>query len=169
MKTFKQFIKENSSSSKPDYSKVRGTMSNVTHHYTTEKGSTYAHGSDNTSIRYKAPRLEKGKMKGGKLEPKSSRTVFMEPEHAKRMAEVYQSQGQKPQFVPHPNKPGHAAIVRGVDYGPHKAGSIIHGGEAPYSTTPKVGLSPVEHIPVGDGRYHAHFGHSIVHVEKLEK
>jgi hypothetical protein len=167
MKTFKQFLKENLV--KPDYSKVHGTVQNATHHYTTAKGSTYAHGSDNTSVRFKAPRQENGVMKGGKLEPKSSRTVFMEPEHAQRMAEVYQSEGQKPRFVPHPNKPGHAAIVRGSDYGPHKAGSIIHGGEAPYSTTPRVGLSPVEHIPAGQDKYHAHFGHPIVHVENLKQ
>lgn len=167
MKTFKQFIKE-SMEPKPDYSKVKGTISNATHYYTTAKGSTYAHGSDNTSVRFKAPRMEKGQMKGGKLEPRSSRTVFMEPEYAQRMAEVYQSEGQKPRFVPHPDKPGHAAIVRGVDYGPHKAGTIIRGGEAPYSTTPRVGLSPVEHIPAGEGRYHAHFGHAITHVEKVD-
>ena len=60
MKSFKQYIREDSIKN-PDYSKVRGTIDNPTHFYTTAKGSTYAHGPDNTSVRFKEPRMEKNK------------------------------------------------------------------------------------------------------------
>lgn len=164
MKTFKQFLEEQEQKA-PDYSKVQGVLPNTTHYYQTAKGSVYAHG-EGRSQRFKAERMEGSRKAGGKLEPASSRTVFMHPDHAANMAAVYQSQGQSPQFVPHPDKKGYAAIVRGNDYGPHKKGSVM--AEAPYTTKPMVGMSPVEHIPVGEGKYHAHFGHPIIHVKTVE-
>lgn len=112
--------------------------------FTTSSGSSYS---------FSSKRKNSVRTSNGEQKDRSIRTVFMKPEHADAMSKAHERGAPFSKFVPHPSKPGHAAVVH---QGEVKA-------EAPYSDTPKVGMVPVsQHSPnMGRGAEKTHFGSPI--------
>jgi hypothetical protein len=129
-------------------------------------GSTYAHFSDATTIRNRSGAGHKDKTTG--IQSPSGRTIFMNPKDIDRVAGIFQNPELSTSFMPvmENGKPtGQVALMHDEDYGPKKAGTVIH--QAPYETKPKVGLAPVEiwdsRSPVGSTG-NIHFGNKISEV-----
>jgi hypothetical protein len=166
MKNFKNFIKETDDNNlgSPNYSSVKNASKDEPSAlYQTAKGSTYAHYSDSTSIRDKLPRPEHPGEQG--IQPRSRKTIFMNPEDVNRVAGIHQNAGMGTSFVPHPEKQNTVVLQHSEDYGPRKKGEYVRGTEAPFSLTPSLGMHPVEimnpHSPKG-----VHFGNAITHIER---
>jgi hypothetical protein len=92
----------------------------------------------------------------------------MDPKDINRMG-AFQNPDSHTSFMPviEDGKPtGQVALRYEEDYGPRKAGTVIH--QAPYETKPKVGLAPVEiwnsKSPTGSAGEGIHFGNTISEV-----
>jgi len=150
-----------------DYDTILNTVGEEPEHmYKTERGSTYAHYKDNTTVRNRSGAAHKDKSEG--LQPRSGRTVYMHPDDVNKMAGMYQnselSTAFKPTSYDKETKTGKVALTHAEDYGPKKAGSVIH--EAHFTTKPAVGLNPVEiyrsESPKGDSGKGIHWGNKII-------
>jgi len=136
--------------------------------YKTLRGSAYGHYADNSTVRNRSGEGHRDKTVG--LQPRSGKTVYMAPEDVNRMAGLFQNSEIATQFMPSTydkeTKTGKAALTFAEDFGPKKAGSVIH--EAPFTTIPKTGLLPVEinrsSSPVGDSGRGIHWGNPITEV-----
>jgi len=131
-------------------------------------GSFYAHHADSTTTANREPSDRKGK--GQELQQRSGKTVYMDPNHVKAMAGIYQNTEMATRLVPLMKDGkyiGGVALQLMEDYGPKKAGSTIV--QAPYKTKPEVGLNPVEiggsaESPKGSSGKNIHFGNAITEV-----
>jgi hypothetical protein len=136
--------------------------------FRTERGSTYAHHSDATTTRNRSSEKHKDTRTG--IQPRSGRTVFMDPQDVNRIGGFFQNPDMATKFVPKLDKDGKPTgkvqLVLAEDYGPRKAGSVLL--EAPYTTKPQVGMNPVEiyksESPIGDAGRGIHFGNKITEV-----
>jgi len=155
-----------------DYDAILKAVSEEPEHmYKTERGSTYAHYKDNTTVRNRSGASHKDKSTG--LQARSGKTVYMRPEDVSKMAGMYQnselSTAFKPSSYDKETKSGRVALTHTEDYGPKKAGSVIH--EAQFTTKPAVGLTPVEiyrsESPRGDSGKGIHWGTKITEVRGL--
>jgi hypothetical protein len=129
-------------------------------------GSTYAHFSDATTVRNRSSAGHKDPSEG--LQAKSGRTIFMDPKDINRLG-AFQNPDSHTSFMPimENGKPtGQVALKYEEDYGPKKAGTVIH--QAPYEMKPRVGLAPVEiwnsKSPIGSAGEGVHFGNTISEV-----
>jgi len=131
-------------------------------------GSFYAHHADSTTTANREPSDRKGK--GQELQQRSRKTVYMDPNHVKAIAGIYQNTEMATRLVPlmkDGKYAGGVALQLMEDYGPKKAGSTIV--QAPYKTKPEVGLNPVEiggsaESPKGSSGKNIHFGNAISEV-----
>jgi hypothetical protein len=136
--------------------------------FRTSRGSAYGHYPDNSTVRNRSGEGHKDKTTG--LQPRSGKTVYMSPQDVNRMAGMFQNAELATQFKPSSydkeTKSGTAALTYTEDYGPKKAGSVIH--EAQFTTVPKKGLIPVEinrsESPMGDSGRGIHWGTPITEV-----
>jgi hypothetical protein len=143
-------------------------MSDVTHLFRTERGSTYAQTPEGQTIRNRSGEKHTDKSTG--LQPKSGKTVYMDKNSTTTLAGWLQNADSATKLVPEfdaDGKPtGKANVVLTEDYGPRKAGSVVASGS--YTTTPAKGLYPVEIMrsesPVGDRARNIHFGNAITEV-----
>lgn len=143
----------------------------VTHLFETERGSKYAHHDDTTTTRNRSSANHTDKTEG--MQPRSGRTVYMNPTAATNMAGIFQNAEMGTKFVPvmdaEGRPTGKAALDLISDYGPKKAGTRL--GTAPYSTTPAVGMVPVEimnsNSPKGDTGRGIHFGTKITNIKPM--
>lgn len=143
-------------------------MSDVTHLFRTERGSTYAQTPEGQTIRNRSGEKHTDKSTG--LQPKSGKTVYMDKNSTTTLAGWLQNADSATKLVPEfdaDGKPtGKANVVLTEDYGPRKAGSVVASGS--YTTTPAKGLYPVEIMrsesPVGDRARGIHFGNAITEV-----
>lgn len=126
--------------------------------FTTARGSTYAHLPDASTIRYKAQRPTHSDYGP---QPKSAKTVFMDPAHIQEFGGVHQNPDIPTRFTP--TGPNKAALQYTQDHGPRKAGTTVPGTEFPFETRPRLGLAPVE---IWNPAHHqgVHFGSTITHV-----
>lgn len=134
--------------------------------FRTARGSTYAHHTDTTTTRNRSGEKHRDTRSG--LQPRSGRTVYVDPSDVNRLA-MFQNPDMGVRFVPvlENGKPtGMAALELTEDYGPRKAGEKL--AVVPYKTKPQVGMSPVEiyksDSPVGDPGRGIHFGNQITEV-----
>jgi len=140
----------------------------VTHFFETERGSKYAHHDDTTTTRNRSGAGHTDKTEG--MQPRSGKTIYMDPMSATNMAGIFQNSEMGTKFTPvmdEKGKPtGRVALELIEDYGPKKAGTRL--GTAPYETKPAVGLMPVEiyksESPVGNPGKGIHFGNKITNV-----
>jgi len=140
----------------------------VTHFFETERGSKYAQHDDPTTTRNRSSANHMDKTEG--MQPRSGKTVYMDPTAAKNIAGIFQNPEMGTRLVPvmdAEGKPtGKAALDLLSDYGPKKAGTRL--GTASYSTSPAVGMVPVEIMnsqsPLGDNGMGVHFGTKITNV-----
>ena len=131
-------------------------------------GSFYAHHADNTTTANREPSDRKGK--GQELQQRSGKTIYMDPNHVKAIAGIYQNTEMATKLVPLIKDGKYidgVALQYMEDYGPKKAGSTIV--QAPYQTKPAVGLNPVEisgsaESPKGSSGRNIHFGNAITEV-----
>lgn len=136
--------------------------------FKTERGSTYAQHSDSTTTRNRSGANHKDTSEG--IQPRSRKTVFMDPVAATNVAGVFQNPEMSTRMVPvldADGKPtGRLALDLMDDYGPKKAGERL--GTAPYDTRPSVGKVPVEIMnhesPLGSTGKGVHFGNKITEV-----
>jgi hypothetical protein len=136
--------------------------------YKTSRGSAYGHYEDNSTIRNRSGEQHKDTSVG--LQPRSGKTVYMKPEDINRMAGVFQNSEMATQFMPSSydkeSRTGKATLSLLEDYGPKKAGSVVH--EASFTTVPQKGLAPVEinrsSSPIGDSGRGIHWGTTITEV-----
>lgn len=135
--------------------------------FKTGRGSTYAHHTDNTTTRNRSGANHKDTSTG--VQPRSGKTVFMDPKDVNNIAGLYQNAEMGTKFVPllENGKPtGQAALQLMEDYGPKKAGTTMV--QAPYKVQPEVGLHPVElygsESPVGSSGKNIHWGNAITEV-----
>lgn len=136
--------------------------------FKTERGSTYAHHADSTTTRNRSGAKHTDTRTG--VQPRSGKTVFMEPKAVNTLAGLFQNPDMATQFLPVLDKDGKptgkAKLVLTEDYGPRKAGSVL--AEVPYVTKPQIGFNPVEiyksESPMGDAGRGIHFGNKIVEV-----
>lgn len=143
-------------------------MSDVTHLFRTERGSTYAQTLEGQTIRNRSGEKHTDKSTG--LQPKSGKTVYMDKNSTTTLAGWLQNADSATKLVPEfdaNGKPtGKANVVLIEDYGPRKAGLVVASGS--YTTTPAKGLYPVEIMrsesPVGDRARNIHFGNAITEV-----
>jgi hypothetical protein len=142
------------------------SLTDVTSVFRTGRGSTYAHHADATTTRNRSGQNHKDKSEG--LQQRSGRTVFVPPEYLNQLG-IFQNAEMATRFVPvtKDGKPtGYAKLELMEDYGPRKAGSVLT--TVPYTTSPQVGLHPVEiwksESPLGDAGRGIHFGNAITEV-----
>lgn len=146
-------------------------LQGVTHLFETERGSKYAHHDDATTTRNRSAANHTDKTEG--MQPRSGKTVYMSPTAATNIAGVFQNAEMGTRLVPVldvEGKPtGKAALELIQDYGPKKAGTRL--GTAPFSTTPAVGMVPVEimnsNSPKGDTGRGVHFGTKITNIKPM--
>ena len=144
-------------------------LPDVTHYFTTSRGSEYAHHDDTTTTRNRSGDNHRDKTTG--IQSRSGKTIYMTPMAATNMAGIFQNPEMGTEFVPvmdAEGKPtGRVALDLTSDYGPKKSGTRL--GTAPYETKPAPGLMPVEiynsHSPLGDSGKGIHFGTEIKEVE----
>jgi hypothetical protein len=155
-----------------DYETILNTVSEEPEHmYKTARGSAYAHYKDNSTVRNRSGKDHKDKTEG--LQTRSGRTVYMHPDDVNKMSGLYQnpelSTAFKPASYDKETKKGKVALTHTEDYGPKKAGTVIH--EAPFTTKPAVGLAPVEvyrsESPKGDSGKGVHWGSKITEVRGM--
>jgi len=141
----------------------------VTHLFETERGSKYAHHDDTTTTRNRSSANHTDKTEG--MQPRSGRTVYMNPTAATNIAGIFQNAEMGTRLVPMldaEGKPtGKAALELIEKFGPKEAGTRL--GTAPYETRPAVGMVPVEIMnsssPKGDTGRGIHFGTKITNVK----
>jgi hypothetical protein len=144
-------------------------LPDITHLFETERGSKYAQHSDATTTRNRSGAAHSDTTEG--IQPRSGKTVYMDPTSAKNVAGHFQNPDMATKFTPvldAEGKPtGRAALDLLADYGPKKAGTRL--GTAPYETVPRVGLIPVEIMnpesKLGDTGRGVHFGNKIVSIK----
>lgn len=136
--------------------------------FMTGRGSTYAHHTDSTTTRNRSGAQHRDTRTG--IQPRSGKTVFMDPSDVSRLGGLFQNTELATRFVPVLDKDGKptgkAKLELLEDYGPRKAGTSLL--EVPYSLKPVVGLNPVEIYnsasPMGDSGRGIHFGNKITEV-----
>ena len=136
--------------------------------FKTERGSTYAQHSDSTTTRNRSGAKHTDKTEG--MQPRSRKTIFMDPVSASNIAGIFQNPEMGTKMVPvmdENGKPtGRVALDLMEDYGPKKAGQRL--GTAPYKTKPTIGMVPVEIMnhesPSGSTGRGVHFGNKITEV-----
>ena len=141
------------------------------HMYRTERGSVYAHYKDNSTVRNRSGKSHKDTSVG--LQPRSGKTVYLDPKDVNRMAGVFQNAEIGTKFVPisydKETRTGKVALMLTDDYGPKKAGSVLH--EVPFTTRPVVGVNPVEiyrsESPKGESGRGVHWGNKITEVRGM--
>lgn len=152
-----------------DYESILSSVDEEPSHlFRTARGSTYAHFGDNTTIRNRSGQNHKDTTVG--LQPRSGKTVYMDPADVNRMAGMFQNTeigtAFKPTSFDKESRSGKAALTFTEDYGPRKAGSVIH--EAPFTVVPRKGLIPVEinrsDSPVGSSGRGIHWGNPITEI-----
>lgn len=155
-----------------DYETILNTVGEEPEHmYKTARGSAYAHYKDNSTVRNRSGKDHKDKTEG--LQTRSGRTVYMHPDDVNKMSGLYQnpelSTAFKPSSYDKETKTGKVALTHAEDYGPKKAGTVIH--EASFTTKPAVGLAPVEiyrsESPKGDIGKGVHWGSKITEVRGM--
>jgi hypothetical protein len=143
----------------------------VTHLFETERGSKYAHHDDSTTTRNRSSANHSDKTEG--MQPRSGKTVYMNPTAAQNIAGIFQNSEMGTRLVPMldtEGKPtGKAALELIEKYGPKEAGTRL--GTAPFTTTPAVGMVPVEitnsQSPKGDTGRGIHFGTKITSIRPM--
>lgn len=137
--------------------------------FETARGSQYARYGDSTTIRNRSGSGHIDKTTG--IQPRSGKTIYMQPQHTQILGGFFQNPDMATRFVPEiqNGKPtGNASVVLSQDYGPRKAGSTL--ATVPYTTTPEVGMHPVEiyrsESPIGDAGRGIHFGSKITKLLK---
>jgi hypothetical protein len=127
--------------------------------FTTAKGSTYEHFADATTTRNRAARND-SEVSGP--QPRSGKTIFMSKKAVNDWGPVFQNTEIPVQLIPlEGNK---ARLVYLEDYGPKKAGEAAS-GTFEYTTTPQLGLHPVEIAgSTNTNRRNIHFGNEIVSI-----
>lgn len=133
--------------------------------FTTSRGSTYTVDEGGKTTRTRAPRKEGEDFV---TQPQSGRTIYSSYEDMEKFGSLFQ-QGELGlySFEPVKNRVGVAQLVYTRDYGESKAGDPVPGTQMSYSTTPEVGLHPIEIYEStnihGD---EIHFGTEIVSLDK---
>ncbi len=135
--------------------------------FKTERGSTYAQHSDNSTTRNRSGINHLDPTTG--LQLRSVKTIFLAPQDVNAIGGIFQNTEIATELVPviKDNKPtGQVELKLTEDYGPRKAGTVLY--TAPYDTAPSVGLSPVEvysgSSPIGSAGSGVHFGNAITEV-----
>lgn len=119
--------------------------------FTTSKGSTYTINKDLT-VRNKAARPEHPGEEG--IQPESKKTVYVSDEDVENLHLLQAKGGDRTSLVF--DDRSKSAAIRYTS-GPNK-GKLIKGTVTAFSTTPKVGLIPIEYF--GDN-FTVHFGNKI--------
>ena len=139
----------------PNYAPFAETPG-VTDTFRTARGSTYALFDDNTTQRNRA-----GEGADTGLQPRSGATVFMDDMLIDKIGKVIQNEEIATRLVP--NLQNNMLMVESAD------GQLLT--TASFSTTPEVGMSPVEifgnESPVGDRGTNVHFGSTITEINPL--
>jgi hypothetical protein len=138
------------------------------HLFRTERGSSYAHYADNSTVRNRSGAGHRDKTEG--LQPRSGKTIYMDPRDVDKIAGLFQNPDLGTAFKPteydKETKSGKAALTFTEDFGPKKAGTVVQ--EVSFTTVPKKGLAPVEinrsESPVGDSGRGIHWGTTITEV-----
>lgn len=155
-----------------DYNTILNTVSEEPAHlFRTERGSTYAHYKDNSTVRNRSGAAHKDASTG--LQPRSGKTVYMTPADVNKMAGMFQNAELATAFKPTSYDKetgiGRVALTHAEDFGPKKAGTVIH--EAQFTTKPAIGLNPVEinksESPKGDTGKGIHWGSKITEVRGM--
>ena len=135
--------------------------------FKTARGSTYAHHANATTTGNREPSNQKGT--GPKIQQRSGRTIYMDPNAVNSIAGLYQNTELATKFVPilvNGKETGKVALQLTEDYGPKKAGTVL--ATAPYTTKPVVGMNPVEiwgsESPMRSSGGNIHFGNAITEV-----
>ena len=133
--------------------------------FTTSRGSTYTVDEGGKTTRTRAPRKEG---EGFEPQPQSRKTIYSSYEDMLKFGSLFQ-QGELGlySFEPVKNRVGVAQLVYTRDYGESKAGDPVPGTQMSYSTTPDVGLHPIE-IYESTNTYgdEIHFGTEIVSLDR---
>jgi hypothetical protein len=137
--------------------------------FETARGSKYTRYSDTTTQRDRSGTGHKDTSTG--MQPRSGKTVYMEPQHIGQIGGFFQNPDMGTQLTPDiiDGKPaGTASLKLTDDYGPLKAGKTL--ATVPYTTEPKVGMHPVEiyksQSPLNDAGKGIHFGSKITKLLK---
>lgn len=142
----------------PNYAPFAETPG-VTDTFRTARGSTYALFDDGTTQRNRSGEGHANTETG--LQPRSVATVFMNDMLIDKIGKVIQNEDIATRLVP--NLQNNMLMVESAD------GQLLT--TASFSTTPEVGMSPVEifgnESPVGDRGTNVHFGSTITEVNPL--
>ena len=137
--------------------------------FKTSRGSAYAHHADNTTTRNRSGAMHRDTTEG--VQARSGKTIFVDPKDANTVGGLFQNTDMATKMVPKFDSkgvhvPGKAVLQLAEDYGPRKAGTVLH--EFPYKTNPEVGFNPVEiyrsESPMGNAGTGIHFGTAITEV-----
>lgn len=137
--------------------------------FRTSRGSAYAHHADNTTTRNRSGAAHSDTTEG--VQARSGKTIFVDPKVANTVGGLFQNTDMATKVVPKFDSkgvhiPGKAVLQLTEDYGPHKAGTVLH--EFSYKTNPEVGFNPVEiyrsESPMGNAGTGIHFGTAITEV-----
>ncbi len=148
--------------------KLKTGIDDIEFLFKTARGSTYAHHADTTTTGYREPSNQKNT--GSKIQPRSGKTIYMNPNDAREMSGSYHNVDMATKFVPvmkDGKETGKVALQYTEDFGPKKAGTVL--ATAPYLTKPVVGMVPVEiwgsESPIGSSGSNIHFGTTITEVQ----
>lgn len=138
------------------------------HMFRTERGSVYGHYKDNTTVRNRSGEKHRDTSTG--VQPRSGKTVYLQPNDVSRIGGLFQNAELATKFVPtsydKETGTGKVGLILMEDYGPKKAGTVLH--EAGFTTKPQVGLNPVEiyrsESPKGESGRGVHWGNRITEV-----
>jgi len=143
--------------------------SDILNTFKTSRGSVYAHHADNTTTRNRSGAMHRDTTEG--MQPRSGKTIFVDPKDVNTVGSLFQNTDMATKVVPKFDNngthiPGKAVLQLAEDYGPRKAGTVLH--EFPYKTNPEVGFNPLEiyrsESPIGDSGSGIHFGNTITEV-----
>jgi len=149
--------------------KAAPSGADVINTFKTSRGSAYAHHANNTTTRNRSGAMHIDTTEG--VQPRSGKTIFIDPKDANTVGGLFQNTDMATKVVPKFDSkgvhiPGKAVLQLAEDYGPRKAGTVLH--EFPYKTNPEVGFNPVEiyrsESPLGNAGTGIHFGNSITEV-----
>ena len=149
--------------------KAAPSGTDVLNTFKTSRGSVYAHHADNTTTRNRSGAMHRDTTEG--VQPRSGKTIFVDPKDANTVGGLFQNTDMATKVVPKFDSdgvhiPGKAVLQLAEDYGPRKAGTVLH--EFPYKTNPEVGFNPVEiyrsESPMGNAGTGIHFGTAITEV-----
>jgi hypothetical protein len=133
---------------------------NATHTFKTEKGSVYEHRADGTTVRDKQQRPEHPGENEKGLQPASTKTLYI---NSKDAGKLTKPSGSSAYLAPVSKNT--VAWHFGEDYGPRKKGEVVAGTETEFTTTPQVGLTPIEVFQRGSGQS-IHYGNPIVELQE---